>query len=141
MKVVVDANRLIAAMIRDGASRSLLRSPFLEHYTPSFSFSSIEKYRGDIILKAGISEEEFSLLIVMISRKVKVIPLDVYSIYLHVAINDLPDRGDVPFLALGIAIGADAIWTDDKHFQHQTKVKVFTTKELLEHLKKQKTPR
>ena len=42
------------------------------------------------------------------------------------------DPEDVVFIASALAIDADAIWSDDKHFQEQAAVSAFTTKDVLE---------
>ena len=42
------------------------------------------------------------------------------------------DINDAPFLAIGIAVGADGIWTEDKHFHKQEVLKIYSTKELID---------
>ncbi|MDP3105249.1 MAG: PIN domain-containing protein [Candidatus Methanoperedens sp.] len=42
------------------------------------------------------------------------------------------DPDDAPFLALAIKTKVDGIWSEDKGFQEQNHVKVYTTKQLLE---------
>jgi predicted nucleic acid-binding protein len=41
------------------------------------------------------------------------------------------DPKDAPFLAVGMAIRADGIWTEDRHFESQNVLRVFTTKDLI----------
>lgn len=41
------------------------------------------------------------------------------------------DQDDVIFIASAIAYNA-VIWTDDFHFQKQDKIKILTTKEMME---------
>jgi len=45
------------------------------------------------------------------------------------AMGDI-DIKDVPFLACAIALKSD-IWSDDKDFQKQKKVKIFTTSDFI----------
>ncbi|MBI5968325.1 MAG: hypothetical protein HY882_10780 [Deltaproteobacteria bacterium] len=46
------------------------------------------------------------------------------------------DPGDVPFIALGLAVENDGIWSSDKHFKKIKRFKIWKTSELLAHLKK-----
>ncbi len=41
------------------------------------------------------------------------------------------DPKDAPFLAVGIALHCDGIWSEDGHFSKQTQLKQYTTRELL----------
>jgi len=45
------------------------------------------------------------------------------------------DRDDVPFIALALSFPNDGIWTEDRHFLKQRRVKVWRTRELLKLLK------
>ena len=58
MKIVVDTNRLIAALIKDGASRKILRNPTHEFFTPAFAFEEIWEHKDEIARKAGLNEQE-----------------------------------------------------------------------------------
>lgn len=42
------------------------------------------------------------------------------------------DPDDAPFLALAMKAKVDGIWSDDRDFQHQNHVNIYTTKELVE---------
>ena len=42
------------------------------------------------------------------------------------------DPDDTPFLALGISLNADGIWTEDKDFKAQEILKVYSTQDVLE---------
>jgi predicted nucleic acid-binding protein len=42
------------------------------------------------------------------------------------------DENDAPFLAVGLALGIDGIWTEDRHFLRQDLLKVYSTGDLLE---------
>jgi predicted nucleic acid-binding protein len=46
------------------------------------------------------------------------------------------DPDDVPILATALAYEGSAIWTSDKHFQKQSKVKILSTADLLGQEKK-----
>ena len=42
------------------------------------------------------------------------------------------DQDDVTFIALALAIPNNGIWTEDKHFKKQNKIKIWSTKEILD---------
>ena len=41
------------------------------------------------------------------------------------------DPDDAPFLAAALSIHCDGIWTEDLHFQEQSEIRVWRTKDLL----------
>ena len=47
------------------------------------------------------------------------------------------DNKDTSFIAASLAIENDGIWSDDKHFEKQDKVKIWKTKDLLDYIKSQ----
>lgn len=51
-------------------------------------------------------------------------------------IMDAIDPDDTPFIALASAVENDDIWSDDKHFQQQTRIRVWQTKDLLTLIKR-----
>jgi len=52
-------------------------------------------------------------------------------------IMDRIDIDDVPFVALVLSFPNDGIWTEDKHFLKQRRVKVWRARELLRLLREQ----
>jgi len=46
------------------------------------------------------------------------------------------DPDDTAFLALGLALKCDGIWTEDNDFNNQKVLKVYLTKDLLEIIEK-----
>jgi predicted nucleic acid-binding protein len=46
-------------------------------------------------------------------------------------IMDKIDPSDTPFMALALAVENDGIWSDDRHFLRQRRVKTWKTKDLL----------
>ncbi|HJX50366.1 MAG TPA: PIN domain-containing protein, partial [Candidatus Nanoarchaeia archaeon] len=60
MKLVVDANILFAALIKQGKTLELLLHPFFELYSSEFIFQEFEKHRDEILNKMHISKEDFS---------------------------------------------------------------------------------
>jgi predicted nucleic acid-binding protein len=42
------------------------------------------------------------------------------------------DTGDIPFIALALSIKCDGIWSDDNDLKRQSKVKVWSTREMIQ---------
>jgi len=49
---------------------------------------------------------------------------------------DKIDPDDTIFVALGLSIKNNGIWSDDKHFEKQDRIKVWKTKDLLNYINK-----
>ena len=130
MKLVVDTNRIIAALISNGVSRKILMDENFEFVTPAFSLVEIEKHREEIQKKAEVSHEEFILLMSYLFERVAIISPEEYDPYIEEARMLINDVSDVPFVALSLAVGI-GIWTDDAHFLQQKKMTIFRTKDLM----------
>src|SRR3989344_6832508 len=131
MKLIVNTNRIIAALIKDSASRKIINHLNAELITIEFSDQEIKKYKQLILEKAKINEEEFKLIIGRLKEKLIILDNNLILSKLNDAKNimDKIDQDDTPFIAAALATNSD-IWSDDKHFQKQNKVKVWKTKDL-----------
>jgi len=131
MKIVVDTNRIIAALIKNGMSRKILFSKNFEFVTPDHSLSEIHKYEEVIKKKAHITHEEFEILLSIIFERIEIIPKLDYEKFLGECGSLISDVGDILFLAVATALKTDGVWSDDTHFDEQDKIKVFKTKNMI----------
>jgi predicted nucleic acid-binding protein len=60
MKLVVDANILFAALIKEGSTAELLISDKLQLFAPEFLFTEFAKYEEFILKKTHRSDAEFT---------------------------------------------------------------------------------
>jgi predicted nucleic acid-binding protein len=132
MKLVVDTNRLIAALIRDSACRKILISKEFIFLTPDFTLTEIEKHKRLILEKSSLSINDFEAVLSVLLERLDVKPLKEYKSYLSKASKMINDVNDVPFLALALAAKAEGVWTEDADFEKQNLVKIYSTKDLLE---------
>lgn len=130
MKIVVDTNRIIAAMIKDSISRKILYNKNFEFVCPDHSITEVHKYEEEIRKKANITNEEFKILISLIFENVSITPKAKYEDFLEEAKNLIDDIGDIPFIATCLALKADGIWSDDPHFLRQNQIKIFKTEDM-----------
>ena len=136
MKIVIDSNRIIAALLKDSTTREIIFNKNFEFIAPSYIFSEIDKYKNYIIQKANIEEENFDVLLSLIFEKVKIINELEYSKFLKELEGEIRDTKDIPYLALSLASKSIGIWTHDPHFKEQNKVRVYSNIDMLKLIKR-----
>jgi len=141
MKLVVDTNRIIAALIRNSTSRRILLSDKFEFLTVGVTKSEIEEHKQEIMEKAKVTEEEFNKIFSLMFSKIFVISDVTIESKMEEAkqIMDNIDPGDTPFIALALAVDNDGIWSDDKHFQQQNRIQIWKTDVLIKLLEEIET--
>jgi len=135
MKIVVNTNRIIAALVKDGLSRKIITHFDAELITVGFGKKEIENHREEILKKARISEDSLDLVLEKLFQKLIVLDDRVIEGHLEEAEDIIGniDKDDVPFIAAALATNC-VIWSDDHHFKKQKRIEVYTTKELIERL-------
>ena len=53
MKMVVDANVVIFALVKSSITREVLLYPYIDYYSPNFLLKEIDNHKGEISAKAG----------------------------------------------------------------------------------------
>jgi predicted nucleic acid-binding protein len=133
MKLVVDANVIISALIADSKTRELIVT--LEPYllTPEFVHDEIENYEELIVEKSGMIPDRVTQFIDLLFQYIEVVPASEF--YPHIeqaeeAIGDT-DPDDVLYIACALASDAD-IWSDDSDFEEQHVVEAYTTSDVID---------
>jgi predicted nucleic acid-binding protein len=129
MDLVVDANVLFAALIKDSFSYNLLFSGEFNLFTPEYIFTEFEKHKEEILKKTERTDEEFFRLIEILKRRIIIVPLEELVSYVKDAEKITPDPDDMAYFALALKLNC-GIWTNDKKLKEQSKVKIFNTYEL-----------
>ncbi len=133
MRLVVDANILFAALMKDGLTAKLFFEEELQLYTAEFIIEEFAKYEQLILQKTKRSAEEFAEIVRALHELITVIPKEEYARYLTEARRISPDQKDVAYLALALKLQC-GIWTNDKALKEQEAVTIFSTSELLQQL-------
>jgi len=125
MKLIVDTNRIIAALIKDSASRKIILSDKIQLLTVGITKSEVEKNKQEILKKANLTEEQFNFLLSLLFSKILVVSDVVIENKMDDAkeIMDNIDPSDTPFIALALAVENDGIWSDDEHFNKQNRIR------------------
>lgn len=132
MRVVVDANMVMAALIKESKAREVLESGMFGFFSPEFILEEVDKYKGLILEKSGLGEEEFELLTSMVFKNIKIVPASGYEAFKEAAAEIIKeDVKDAPYVACYLALKCDGIWTNDPDYKGKEGVKIFSTKQLL----------
>jgi predicted nucleic acid-binding protein len=135
MILVVDANIVIAALIRNGKSREILLSGKFKFVAPDFVKEETLKYLDYIKKKTGMSKDDLNLLVVLVFQEIQTIPQSDYETEIDKAKGLMKeDIKDSPYVACYLALKCDGIWTNDPDYVGKEGVKVYTTEYLMRFL-------
>lgn len=135
MKLVLDTNVLIAALIKDSVTREILTHLEMEYLVPEFALQEVEANKDEIIKKSQLSPERFQLLLAELKSNLLIIPeTEITNREEAERIMNVIDPEDAVFVALALSTNNDGIWSEDKHLEKQHVIKVWKTKDLIQHL-------
>ena len=129
MDLIIDANVLFSALIKDSFAYTLLFSDAFHLFTPEYIFIELEKHKEEILKKTERTEEEFFRLIEIIKRRIVIVPLEELVPYVEEAEKLTPDPDDMAYFALALKLNC-TIWSNDKKLKKQNKTEVYNTHEL-----------
>jgi predicted nucleic acid-binding protein len=134
MRLVIDSNRLMAGLIKHSICRKIILHKDFAFYSPDAVVIEIGRHRDYLIEKSKTDEKNFDVLLYTLLENITVIPYEDMQDEFEIALKEMKsiDVKDSPFLAVGIAVKADGIWTEDRDFLKQNILKVYSTKELLD---------
>ena len=136
MRLIVDANILFAALIKDGITSKLFLSDKLHLFTPEYLFIEFKQYEELILQKTKRSKEDFLKFLSFVKEKIQIIPVNLFRDYIKKAQIITPDPKDTIYLACAMTVKAN-IWSNDRVLtEEQEEIHVITTSELIEHLSK-----
>ncbi|MBS3088944.1 hypothetical protein J4402_04180 [Candidatus Pacearchaeota archaeon] len=137
MLVVVDANRLISALLSKGTvfevfllNKSLRTIEFI---APEYLFTEVGRNLGEIVAKTKLSSEEFSKVFEIMKEQIELIPFEDFNKFADEAKQSSPHDKDLQYFALAISRSC-GLWSDES-FRQQTRVEIFSTGRLLRFLK------
>lgn len=133
MRLVVDTNILLGALIKNSTTRTILLNPNHRFYLPEFAIDEVEKYFELISSKSGLAKKEIKILFDLLAFNFEVVPLEDFLQCFREAekVMQSIDEKDVPFVALALCINCDGIWSNDMHLKEQDSVRVWNTTEIM----------
>lgn len=132
MRIVLDTNVVISALLRDSTSRRILASPSHSFILPDHARAEIERHLDDLLPRMGLTRAEAELLLALVTARVESIPESDFQVHLPEArriMREL-DPDDAVFVAVALAVDCDCIWTQGKALRAQARVRTFTTGDL-----------
>ena len=133
MKLVVDANVVISALIADSQTRELIVTLEPDLMTPEFVHDEIGNYEELIVEKSGMTPDRVAQFVDLLFQYIEVVPAIEFYPYIEeaeAAIGDT-DPDDVLYVACALATDAD-IWSDDSDFGEQHAVETYTTNDVID---------
>ena len=124
MIIIIDANILFSALIKDSKTREIILKSDEFFLFPSYIFIETQKYKGELLEKSKMPKEEFEKLFRLIISKVLIVPNELLVPYREKAfeiVKDI-DPKDVLFIACALAYPGSIIWSNDKQLKKQSKV-------------------
>lgn len=134
MKLVVDANILIAALIKDAATRELLLDDSLELVAPEHLLAEARHLLNNprIRKRLKLNDDDLDELVSAILARISFIPEGIFVSSIKQALPLVAHPEDAPYAALALAFNVP-IWSNDSALKEMSsaRIKVITTTELI----------
>src|SRR3989344_3215418 len=136
MKIVVDTNRILAALLSKGDTRKIILSSNIEFYTLDYVTEEINKYMNYILEKTRMDKKDVDLLLSLFMQNITIIPEEDIKTNMKKALEIMKrvDSKDAPIVACALSVKKSIIWSEDKHFDRQNKIKIYKTKDVLRYI-------
>jgi predicted nucleic acid-binding protein len=133
MKLIIDTNVLISALLKNSVTREILLFPSFEFLLPEYALEEVEPHKGLISKRSGLGKDEIDVILSILLENITIIPANEIKPFLAKADKLIGhiDPLDVPFVALALSVENDGIWSNDKHFEDLKGIKVWKTADLL----------
>ena len=136
MKLVVDANILIAALLKDATTRELLLKEGIEFLAPDELLNEIKHLLKNpkIRRRLKLNDDDLYELTSAILSRIEFIPEKIFLDFIKQSVSLVTHPEDTPYIALSLALKIP-LWSNDLALKEQSLVKVYTTSELIKFLK------
>jgi predicted nucleic acid-binding protein len=133
MRLVVDANVVMSALIRDGVTRELVVTLDPDLLTPEIIHDEIDAYEDSIVKKSGMAPRDVQQFLELLFEHIETVPVRKFHEHIEQAEAAIGETDPDDVLYVACALGCDAgIWTDDTDFDDQDLVPVFSSQEIVE---------
>jgi len=134
MKLVIDANILFAALIKEGITIQLLLNKDIELYSPNFVIEELDKHIEEILYKMKRDTFSFENKLLLIKQALRIVKDAEYDEFIEQAEQFVQDENDADYIALALKLRIP-IWSNDKMLKKQKLAKVYNTIEIIEMFK------
>jgi len=135
MRLVIDANILIAALLKDATTREIILKEELELFAPECLLAELNTLLKSqrIRKRIPLSDRELSGLASTILSRIIFVPEESFLSFVKLSIALVAHIEDAPYLALSWALKLP-LWSNDTALREQSAIKVYTTVNLLDML-------
>jgi predicted nucleic acid-binding protein len=130
MQIVIDANVIIAMLIKPGKTIDLFFDSRLNLVAPQLLFEELNNNKRGIINKSRLTKEEFELLYLILKNNIEIIPEEEFLRFKEKAEEICPDPKDIVYFALSFYLNCP-IWSNEKKLKEQPKIIVYATHDLM----------
>ena len=133
MQLVVDANVLLASLLKEAVTRELLLDSRLSLFAPEHLISETLRHlksNAAVRKRIHLSGQALEELFYFLTQEIETTPKKSYSACMKEALSLAPHAEDAPYLALALSLNLP-IWSNDKGLKYQNKVIVYSTSELI----------
>ena len=132
MRLVVDANILIAALLKDAATRELLLKEEIDFFAPEQLLNELKHLLKNpkIRRRLKLDDEDLYELTSAIFSGIEFVPEQIFISSIKQSLCLVTHPEDAPYIALSLALKIP-LWSNDSSLKEQTVVKVITTSELI----------
>jgi predicted nucleic acid-binding protein len=133
LRLVIDANIIFAALVRNSSTRKLIIDAPVYYYSPAMIAEEIRDKIAIISRKNSLTRKQNMDAFNRLLTHITLMKQETYLQMLPKAVEIMEyiDVNDSPYLALAMSFKNDGIWTEDTDFEKQTTIKVWKTKDLL----------
>lgn len=134
MKIILDTNIFVSALLRDSVVRELVVNSPLELVFPEVILDELREHEEELLEKSGLLKDEYQKLINKLLAYVKILPTEILKPCKENALRIIGaiDKDDAIFFAAALFIKDAVIWSDDKQLKKQKEVIVQNTKEIIQ---------
>ncbi len=138
MRLAVDANIPVAALLKDATTRQILLEDNLEFFAPEYLLDEIKKILKNPKFRKRIplNNKDLSDLSFAILSRIIFIPEKAFLPFIKHSMPLVTHVEDAPYIALCMALKIP-LWSNDSALKGQHKVIIYTTPELIMLLRKQ----
>jgi predicted nucleic acid-binding protein len=132
VELVVDANVLLSALLKEALTRELLLDSRLKLFAPEHLIAEtlhLLKANSALRKRIRLDAKELEELFYLLTQEIETVTKREFISHMAEAFRIAPHREDSPYLALALAFHIP-IWSNDKGMYSQDKIKVYTTKDL-----------
>jgi len=136
MLLVVDANILLAGFMKSATTRELLLDPRLQLFAPEHLLIETSRHlfhNASLQKRIGLAKSDLQFIFEQLTLGIRTVPLEDYTGRMPEALALAAHAEDAPYLALALRKGIP-LWSNDKGMKFQSKVKVYTTTQLIQEL-------